>query len=116
LTAVGQDELAAVERERGRATSDRHGRLMRTTSKAVEEPQNPDLRCEAGLILMEQGFWSEGADWIKTALAIDPRHRAAHEGLAKFYDHLGDVEQAKQHHAAAERPAQAGASANGKEN
>jgi Tfp pilus assembly protein PilF len=88
---------------------------MRTTSKAVEEPENADLRCEAGLILMEQGFWSEGADWIKTAIAIDPRHRAAHEGLAKFYDHLGDVEQAKQHRAVAEQPADSGAAASSKE-
>lgn len=105
LTEVGETELAAAERERGREISDRHARLMRTTSKAVEEPDNAELRCEAGLILMEQGFWAEGADWIKTAIEIDPRNSAAHEGLAKFYEHTGDLQQAKRHHLQAQEAA-----------
>lgn len=114
LTAVGQDEVAAVERQRAHDTSQRHARLMRITSKALEEPQNADLRCEAGLILMEQGFWSEGADWIKTAIEIDPQHRAAHEAMAKYFERLGDAKQARRHRRLAEHAARAAPAADKK--
>lgn len=111
LNAIGQDELAAKARQQGRDMSDRKSRLLQVTRKAISDPANADLRCEAGTILMEQGFWPEGANWIKTAIAIDPDHRASHEGLAKYYEHIGDLQQAKQHRAlaapAAEEPAAA---------
>ncbi len=105
LTAIGQEELAAKERQVARDTSDRHARLLLTTNKVIEEPANADLRCEAGVILMDQGFWSEGADWIKTAIQIDPKHHASHEGLARYYEHLGNLELAKKHRTAAEQAA-----------
>jgi Tfp pilus assembly protein PilF len=103
LAALGQTELAATERQHARDTSDRRSRLVRTTRKVLEEPANPDLRCEVGLIRFEQGVWDEGADWLKTALEIDPQHRAAHEGLVKYYEHVGDLEQAQRHRSLAEQ-------------
>lgn len=103
LTALGQDELAAQVRERARETSDRHSRLMHTTNKVIEEPANAELRAEAGLILIEQGLWPEGADWLFTAIEIDPQLRSAQEGLARYFEHIGDLDRAKQHRAAAEQ-------------
>ncbi len=114
LTAIGKDELAAAARQRARDTSDRHARLTRTCGKAVEDPENADLRCEAGLILMEQGFWLEGADWIRTAIEIDPGHSAAHEGMAKYYEHTGNLEKAIRHRSLANRADQAQTDAKGK--
>ena len=100
LMAVGQEDMAAAERKFARETSDRHSQLVLVTAKVANNPNEPDFRCEAGQILMDQGFWSEGADWVKTALAIDPDHVAAHALLAKYYEHIGDRESANQHRAA----------------
>lgn len=101
LTATGQDELAAAERQFARETSDRHSQLVRVTGKASNDPKNPDLRCEAGQLLMQQGFWTEGANWVKTALVIDPQHATAHTRMAEYYEHIGDLKLARQHRAAA---------------
>ena len=105
FTALGQEDLAAAARQKSRDTSDRSSRLQQVTRRVVSEPANAELRCEAGLILIEQGFWPEGADWIKTAIEIDPKLVAAHDGLAKYYEHVGDLEQAKRHRSLAEQAA-----------
>lgn len=105
LTAIGQDELAAAERKVARDTSDRHSQLVLVTAKVANNPDNPDFRCEAGQILMEQGFWTEGADWVKTALTIDPGHVKAHAQMVEYYEHIGDLKSAKKHRAAARRTA-----------
>ena len=103
LDAIGQDALAAAERELARNTSDRHSHLVLVTAQVANNPENPDFRCEAGQILMEQGFWSDGANWVKTALAIDPDHATAHKLLAEFYEHVGDQKSANEHRLAAAR-------------
>ena len=110
FTAIGQETLAAAERKLARETIDRHSHLVLVTAKVANNPENPDFRCEAGQILMEQGFWSDGANWIKTALAIDPRHVAAHELLAKYYEHVGDHKSANEQRAAAARTVTSSAS------
>ena len=115
LTALGREELASQERQLARETSNRRSRFVRTTRRVLEEPANADLRCEAGLILFEQGNWAEGAGWIKTALEIDPQHAAAHEGLAKYYEHVGNLELAKEHRQIAEQASQAPRAADSKD-
>lgn len=115
LTALGEEDLAAEARQKSRDTSDRSSRLLQVTRRVVTEPDNAQLRCDAGLILIEQGFWPEGADWIKTAIEIDPQLAAAHEGLAKYYEHVGDLQQAKRHRSLAEKAAQNAPAANSKD-
>lgn len=115
LTALGRGELASQERQRAREASDRRSRFVRATRKVLEEPASADLRCEAGLILLEQGNWAEGAGWIKTALEIDPRHAAAHEGLARYFEHLGNLGLASEHRKAAEEASHAGPAMNPKD-
>lgn len=105
LSAVGQDEQAAAERQRASemvARNDRLGHLMR---EIATKPSDPDLRCEAGLILMEQGFAAAGAGWLKTALEVVPDHRAAHDGLAKYNKSIGDLDRPRQRQSAAKRDA-----------
>ena len=103
LSAIGQDALAATERKLARETSDRHSHLVLVTAKVANNPDDPEFRCEAGQILMDQGFWPDGANWVKTALAIDPRCVTAHQLLAKYYEHLGDHKSANEHRAKAAR-------------
>jgi len=89
LAALGQEELAAAERQKARQASDLRTRYVRTTMKVLNDPANADLRCEAGLILLEQGSWSEAAEWLESALAIDPEHRGAQDALAKLHKMSG---------------------------
>lgn len=111
LTALGQEEMAAAERQRARNASDLRTRYARATKKVLDDPGNADLRCEAGLILLEQGSWSEAADWLMSALEIDPKHHAALEGLAKLNERAGDLDQIKRRRSQATRATGAAASA-----
>ena len=97
LTALGQNDLAASHRAAASRIQDRATRMVTVMQRTVAEPDDPDPRCEAGLILMQQGLWSAGAEWLKTALALDPDHRAANEGLAHYYESIGDPAAARRH-------------------
>jgi Tfp pilus assembly protein PilF len=97
LMAVGQTQLAEVERARARQLVEENNRLQSLTREAVARPSNADLRSEVGLILIQHGLWSAGRDWLQSAVQIDPGHRAAHQGLAQYFEQIGDLAQAKQH-------------------
>jgi len=60
-------------------------RLTDITIILASQPNQPDLRWEAGQILMDQGLHREGADWMATALMFDPNHLKTHRSLAKYY-------------------------------
>jgi len=60
-------------------------RLTDITIILASQPNQPDLRWEAGQILMDQGLHREGADWMATALMFDPDHLKTHRSLAQYY-------------------------------
>jgi predicted Zn-dependent protease len=60
-------------------------RLTDITIILASQPNQPDLRWEAGQILMDQGLHREGADWMATALMFDPNHLKTHRSLAQYY-------------------------------
>lgn len=97
LTHMGQTARADVERKTARQIIDRHNRLVGVTRQVLQQPQNADLRCEAGQILLEQGMTGPGVMWLQTALQLDPDHRAAHETLAAHFRSAGDEARARQH-------------------
>jgi Tfp pilus assembly protein PilF len=97
LASAGQESLAASQREIGvklRQYVDRHKDLVR---RLAAKPRDVELRCQIGLNLMDQGMASAGADWIKTALRIDPQSAGAHHALAKYYQQIGNQELAERH-------------------
>jgi Tfp pilus assembly protein PilF len=54
---------------------------------------------------MEQGSWTEAVKWLRGALEIEPQHRVALEGLAKYYEHAGELQEAKRYRRLAEQAA-----------
>ena len=72
----------------------RHAEIAR---ELVSQPDRPDLRWEAGKLLVEQGLKQQGAAWIMTALQSDPAHRPSHEALSEYYAELGNSRLAEHH-------------------
>jgi tetratricopeptide (TPR) repeat protein len=72
-------------------------RLPDCIESAERHPQDPVPRCEAGLILLRLGEEKEGLRWLRSALRVDPKHRATHGALADYYRAKGDKELAEKH-------------------
>lgn len=60
----------------------RQDRVEEITAQLLKTPNDADLRYEAGKIMMDLGMKNEGADWLRTALKIQPGHQLAREALA----------------------------------
>lgn len=89
------DALAKGARERLDQLSD-------VTLKIVKDPENPELRLEAGKIMILQGLRKEGLDWLKSALYYSPNHAATHLAMADYYAAEGDKEAEALHRSRAE--------------
>ncbi len=61
-------------------------RVEEITRQLLKTPNDADLRYEAGKIMMDLGMQDEGADWLRTALRIQPGHQLAREALAAHAD------------------------------
>jgi tetratricopeptide (TPR) repeat protein len=83
LDALGLAERARRHRATGKAFADARIRLTTLTRQAIGQPDNPDLRAEAGRVLVELGFVAEGRRWAETALDIKPDHEAARRLLER---------------------------------
>lgn len=57
-------------------------RVEEITRQLLKAPNDADLRYEAGKIMMDLGMQDAGADWLRTALQIQPGHQLAREALA----------------------------------
>jgi tetratricopeptide (TPR) repeat protein len=72
-------------------------RLAVVVAQISQQPRSPDLRCEAGLILMRNGQEAEAVRWLQSALLDDPEHAGSHRALGEYYERIGDRERALQH-------------------
>ena len=68
--------------EQSRQIRVRQDRVEEITRQLLKTPNDADLRYEAGKIMMDLGLQDEGADWLRTALKIQPDHQLAKEALA----------------------------------
>ncbi len=80
--ADAREELDRWQRDR--KTRDRLTRLLRV--ELDQKPNDANLACEAGELLMQQGEERKGLFWLRRALALDPRHAAAGRALAAYYE------------------------------
>jgi Tfp pilus assembly protein PilF len=55
------------------------------------------LRCEGGILFLNNGEEQEGVRWLRQALRLDPANRQAHEALADYYQRIGQPELAARH-------------------
>ncbi len=102
---LGKSELAEEINHQGAETQRRAKRMAEVTGQVIDHPQDPELRYEAGMILMAEGLKKEGVAWLQTALSCDPGHRKAHEALAEYYAQSGDIRNATLHRQGLERRA-----------
>src|SRR5262249_13342001 len=90
-TRPGKDAEPRDELPRLKQAEDDLRRFQELSSGRLQEaPHDPDLQQELGAILMRSGSYDEGLRWLKQALKEDPRHKAAHESLAEYYQKIGD--------------------------
>ncbi|MEZ6060830.1 MAG: tetratricopeptide repeat protein [Planctomycetaceae bacterium] len=97
-SGLGDKDKALEYFERSKRLTEQFGRLTMITTELANNPEQPDLRWEAGKILMDQGMHVEGAAWMATALIYDPRHRATHEALAEYYETIKPDQELAQRH------------------
>ena len=101
LLRLGDEAGATLERETAQRLAARQRRLAAITYEMLSKPDAPELRAEAGPILLEEGFEQEGLQWLEGALRIDPEHGPSHRVLADHYASLGDLDRAATHRRAA---------------
>jgi tetratricopeptide (TPR) repeat protein len=101
---LGMTELAEETKQRCKQSLARGSRLADITRQMLREPRDPELRYEAGMILMAEGLKKEAAAWLKTALDCDPSHRRSHAAMADYLAEIGDPDGAAQHRKLAGAP------------
>lgn len=97
LARLGRAEDARREFARAETLRKLSSRFGEISQDLVDQPHDPDLRWEAGRILMDQGYEEAGAAWMATALAFDPQHQKTHESLAVYYAEHNQPELAAHH-------------------
>jgi tetratricopeptide (TPR) repeat protein len=65
--------------------------------KMAEQPLDPVLHYEMGVLLLRTGQQSAGEGWLLNALALDPAYRPAHAALAEYYERQGETAKAAEH-------------------
>jgi tetratricopeptide (TPR) repeat protein len=102
LRLADKREEAAEALARFKSVEEDRERLNKCLEAAERAPQDPAPRSEAGLILLRLGEEEEGLRWLRSALRLDPKHRATHRALADYYQRKGDKERAEKHRKLAE--------------
>ena len=74
-----QEALAQVERIDANLK-----RLDELTKAVLQSPGDAALRCQVGILFLENGEEQEGLRWLRGALRLDPRCKEARRALAKY--------------------------------
>lgn len=100
--AVEQSDNANKCAEQARKSVEEQAKITELRRQLSENFLNAKLHQELGSILLKLISRAEGVSELKIALRLDPKDKLAHEDLAKFYDVMGDSEQAAKHRQAVE--------------
>lgn len=85
LEQLGQRDEAKKWRERHAQTETDLLELKEVTKRVAGEPKNPELRHRAGELMLRNGQEWEGVRWVRSALAVDPRHAPSRKMLDEYY-------------------------------
>lgn len=97
LATAGRAEEAHPHFEFVAAAQREMQEVSRLLEAVRDQPNDPNLRFEIGIRLLKYDNQSHGAAWLRSALDIDPHHRAAHHALADYYATMGNPDLAAQH-------------------
>lgn len=113
LQELGRSEAAAGHLKLVDESSAAMVELDALLTRVPHEPDNADLRCRLGELLLKYVSEQQGLVWLDSALQIDPSHAGAHAALADYYTRQARIdprfaELAARHRrfAPAEQPAQ----------
>ncbi len=81
---LGDLEQSRYHHETSQQLHAQFGRLSDIMRELLTSTQAPDLRWEAGKILLELGLEREGVAWLQTALHEDPSHQPTQQTLAEY--------------------------------
>jgi tetratricopeptide (TPR) repeat protein len=91
---VQEARTQLLKTEQVKEQAERLGEL--TGRKLFEQPLDPALHCETGVLLLRRGD-PTGVGWLKSALSLDADYQPAHAALADHYERQGDAKQAEEH-------------------
>jgi tetratricopeptide (TPR) repeat protein len=98
LETLGKSEEAQREQTRWQQMEDDLKRIQEISTVRMEQnPHNPDLHYEAGMISLRAGAPSEALRWFQSALREDPNHAPTHKALMEYYQRMGDHARAREH-------------------
>jgi predicted Zn-dependent protease len=98
LQQQSKEAEAKVQRQRAEQIKDRAERMGELTSRRLtEQPLDPALHYEMGILLLRSGQHAAGEGWLHSALNLDPNHRPSHSALADHYTRQGDTRRAAEH-------------------
>lgn len=90
-----RQQEAEAERTRWDQEGEKQDRLTRLLRKELAvHPDDVDLACEAGELLLEVGEEKRGLFWLYRALARDPRHLPSRRALLAYYERTNQVDKA----------------------
>jgi tetratricopeptide (TPR) repeat protein len=97
LQRQGKQKEAAEVQAKMKAVEADLTQLRELLLQIARKPHDPELRYQAGVILLRNGKDQEGVRWLASALVEDPRQAATHRALVDYYERIGDAKQAAQH-------------------
>jgi Tfp pilus assembly protein PilF len=99
LQQARRDKEAAEELRIFLAEQQDEAEAKKLHDKMERDPNNPDLLSKLGGRLLERFDNPAGLHLLNRALSFDPKHRYAHEVLARYYEKHNLPERAAQHRA-----------------
>lgn len=97
LARTGQDGEAESQRAAGRALSEKQVEMTNIVRRIRRNPDNADLRAEAGAMFVGLGMNREAVRWYETAVQIDPWHDASRRALIRLASEAGDSQALLEH-------------------
>jgi tetratricopeptide (TPR) repeat protein len=92
LQAVGRQDEAAGELAFAAEGREALSRVQGWLDRLQKEPRNAELRYQIGEVLSRYHSSSEGADWLRSVLDVDPQHREALQALVDYHRSAGHHE------------------------
>ena len=84
LEQLCESGLAKEQRQAGHLLSEQQVSMTNIARRVRVNPDNADVRAEAGDMFFKLGMDRDAARWFTTALQIDPNHQASRRALAEI--------------------------------